>query len=665
MSRPKLTVQPKIELKKLPQIVTRLLPTAGSLKKKLQTLPGKKSNNTVPSNLSKRFLEKSKTMIEMPNRSERSRPNIANRASRDDLSSSCSTLKASTDHISNSSHSTLNGSHEFSQVSKTSKSNVDSDGWLTVKVKRRPSLHWANRFNQPTGYASLPSLALPSTEADGIASPAPPIKKESKKPIKTNKVLNRTNELSTSRPKSVLLNSSAANRKVNNKPTPLASITTVKEPDTSANELKIRKVNTSKLISKAPNARPNSKPSDAASQSMVSRNNIIKRQKSDLTGLKLTTLHKEYMRNINLHNKGKIHKNVGLVKTDSSKTETKLINTQTHVDMNIQTNMGLSQAVTDLYKSYSFADSKQLAASRYIRNGPNSRDLSASSCDELDDKEDIESDEDQRKLLEEQESLERQIRELEQTEIDVDTETDETDCEVMLDLKENEVTDVEDLGDGEFLDDESENVSLEMRYQSLLSDMSLGERVETLATLQAFVSRHPGRAQELHQKLSSPSRRRSLHETLKKYQAKQARAQAMRHALKKEKAQKIQILLARVEDVKAAKQQLIEDKRLRMELRLRRAADNRTQYIKDKIRKAHDEEEKMKEIAFIKSLEAQNKRLDFLDSWREQEGRLQDLEQERQKKVEEKAAKEAAVEKRRLELELERQRKLEKMNETR
>lgn len=663
MTRPKLTVQPKFEVKKLPQIVTRLLPTAGNVKKKLQTLPGKKSFNAVPSNLSKRFLEKSKTMIEMPNRSERNKPNIANRASRDDLSSSCSTLKASTDHMSNSSHSTLNGSNEFAQMHKTSKSNVDSDGWLTVKVKRRPSLHWANRFNQPTGYASLPSLALPSQEqADGTASPAAPIKKENKKPIKANKILNKTIESSTSRPKSVLLNASSANRKVNNKQTLPASIA-VKDPDSPANELKIRKVNTSKLISKAPNARP--KPLDPASQSMVSRNNIIKRQKSDLTGLKLTTLHKEYMRNINLHNKGKIHKNIGLARPDTSKMETKLNNTQTHVDMNIQTNMGLSKAVTDLYKSYIMSDSKQLATSRYIRNGMNSRDLSASSCDEQDDKEDIESDEDQRKLFEEQESLERQIRELELTEIDVDTETDETDCEVMLDLKENEVTDVEDLGDGDFLDDESENVSLEMRYQSLLSDMSLGERVETLATLEAFVSRHPGRAQELHQKLSSPSRRRSLHETLKKYQAKQARAQAMRYALNKEKAQKIQVLLARVEDVKAAKQQLIEDKRLRMELRLRRAADNRTQYIKDKIRKAHDEEEKMKEIAFIKSLEAQNKRLDFLDSYREQEGRLQDLEQERQKKVEEKAAKEAAVEKRRLELELERQRKLEKMNETR
>lgn len=420
----------------------------------------------------------------MPNRSERSKPIIANRASRDDLSSSCSTLKASTDHISNSSHSTLNGSHEFAQMNKASKLNVDSDGWLTVKVKRRPSLHWANRFNQPTGYASLPSLALPSQEqGDGAASTAAQIKKESKKPIKTNKVLNRTNESSTSRPKSVLVNSSAANRKVNNKPT--SPSITIKDPDPSANELKNRKINTSKLISKAPNAGPNSKPSDSASQSMVSRNNIIKRQKSDLTGLKLTTLHKEYMRNINLHNKGKIHKNTGLVRNDSCKTETKLNNTQTHVDMNIQTNMGLSKAVTDLYKSYTLADSKQLAASRYIRNGTNSRDLSASSCDELDDKEDIESDEYQRKLLEEQESLERQIRELEQTEIDVDTETDETDCEVMLDLKENEVTDVEDLGDCEFLDDESENVSLEMRYQSLLSDMSLGERVETLATLQA------------------------------------------------------------------------------------------------------------------------------------------------------------------------------------
>lgn len=217
--------------------------------------------------------------------------------------------------------------------------------------------------------------------------------------------------------------------------------------------------------------------------------------------------------------------------------------------------------------------------------------------------------------------------------------------------------------DAVFVDDE--NLSLEMRCQALLSDMSWREREEALATLQAYVSRHPGRAQELHQKLSSPSRRRSLQETLKKYQAKQARAAAKREDLQKEKGHKIQQLLDRVEAVKQAKSHLIEQRRLKMEERLQRAAENRTQYLRNIVEKAHDEEKKLKEINFIKNIEAQNKRLDLLESSKEHEGRLQDIEEERKKRSEEKAAKEAAVERRRQQLEVERQLRLERMNETR
>lgn len=572
---------------------------------KCQVVSAPSTARAIPSHMiASRLTSRSKTMIDFGSNNGNAKSpanNIGSRAyeanslslSRDSFGSSTSTLRASTDQIANNASKSNVRRSEPRTMPTHSEDN--DDGWLTVKARRRSSMHWSNRFDQPTGYASLPTLSSLSGEKD-----VPKVsngKKENRKPSKT----------------------------VTNKAQPQV-VSKVPEKQQTATKVRSKVQQTVPVAVKEPSTVKPVK-NLGEKNAIVSRATILQRQKSDITGLKLNTLRREYQRK----EKGKV------VVADSGGGESK-------ISMNIQTTMGLSTAMYDLYASCIQANGKGVV-------------------DDEVDKEELDNDEDQRKLLEEQECLERQILELQNTEIEIDTETDDVDCETILEESgdSNAEIDIDCLA----AIDDDDNISLEARYQYLLSDMTSGERIETLATLQAIVSRHPGRAQELHQKLSSPSRRRSLHETLKKYQAKQSRAQDMRELLHKEKALKIQTLLARVEDVKAAKQHLIEEKRLRMEEKLQRYAENRNQYLKHKVRKAHDEEEKLKEIAFIKSLEAQNKRLDMLELRKEQEGRLQDLETERQKRMEEKAAKEAAVERRRAELAKERQKRLEKMDETR
>jgi hypothetical protein len=93
---------------------------------------------------------------------------------------------------------------------------------------------------------------------------------------------------------------------------------------------------------------------------------------------------------------------------------------------------------------------------------------------------------------------------LENSEIDLDTKTDETDCEAIL-------CDLEDIESSENNDQDArknqaspldEDNTLEMRYAPMLAELTRMKRAESLATLQELVARDPGRAQKLHLKQS-------------------------------------------------------------------------------------------------------------------------------------------------------------------
>ncbi|XP_059161498.1 S phase cyclin A-associated protein in the endoplasmic reticulum-like isoform X2 [Physella acuta] len=196
----------------------------------------------------------------------------------------------------------------------------------------------------------------------------------------------------------------------------------------------------------------------------------------------------------------------------------------------------------------------------------------------------------------------------------------------------------------------------EMKQSSMLS---WGELVE------AEEARTPGHGVHMHEKLSSPSRKRSPTESRRRHEEKQAKAQELRGKLMQEKAERLRDLSKKVEEVRAYKEELMRQSKTLLEHKLQRAEEKRQLQLKLKARKAHEEEAKANEIAFINSLEAQNKRHDIMSKHQESEARLHELMEERMRKLEEKQAKEAAVEERRKALEADRKARLLEMQEKR
>ncbi|XP_069018496.1 S phase cyclin A-associated protein in the endoplasmic reticulum isoform X4 [Embiotoca jacksoni] len=174
-------------------------------------------------------------------------------------------------------------------------------------------------------------------------------------------------------------------------------------------------------------------------------------------------------------------------------------------------------------------------------------------------------------------------------------------------------------------------------------------------------ARPPGHGIHMHEKLSSPSRKRTIAESKKKHEEKQLKAQQLRDKLREEKTLKLQKLLEREKEVRKWKEELLEQRRRMMDEKLLHAEFKRELQLQAIVKKAQEEEAKVNEIAFINTLEAQNKRHDALAKLSEYEQRLNELQEERQRRQEEKQARDEAVQERKRILEAERQARVEEL----
>ncbi|XP_076067505.1 SCAPER domain-containing protein short spindle 3 isoform X2 [Oratosquilla oratoria] len=252
--------------------------------------------------------------------------------------------------------------------------------------------------------------------------------------------------------------------------------------------------------------------------------------------------------------------------------------------------------------------------------------------------------------VQEEQRLKQQIEEAEKAEIKMEEED-------------------EDDGDEAALEGNSEEPGprvtspLTPQFDSLIASLSWADQVEAYESLEEL--RHPGRVLHIHEKLSSPSRKRSLSEKVRRHEEKLAKAQELRGKLMLAKTDKLKDLFKRIEEVRQDKERLQDEKRDLLRRKMQRAEEKRKRHLQDIINKAHDEENKAKEIAFINGLEAQNKWHDIMQQHQSLESRLADMAEERTRKQEEKAAKEAAAQERRKALEAERQARMAELCEKR
>eukprot|EP01135_Chromosphaera_perkinsii_P011093 Nk52_evm2s2340 gene=Nk52_evmTU2s2340 len=217
--------------------------------------------------------------------------------------------------------------------------------------------------------------------------------------------------------------------------------------------------------------------------------------------------------------------------------------------------------------------------------------------------------------------------------------------------------------DNEELDSDSEmsfsgalNLDSSFGDESKKSKLTWGQRCASPTE-----GRSSSRILQLHQKLSSPSRKRSTTEFKRIQEEKHARAQELRDKILEEKAQKMRSVSRKVQEANKRQQMQQKSKQALIEKKLERAEQLRESHLQQIVSKAHDEYTKGHEIQFINSMEAENKKKAVEQRHADHEARLNDLKKSRYRRKEEQLAKNEAAEERRKAIEEERLAKLQAM----
>ena len=98
------------------------------------------------------------------------------------------------------------------------------------------------------------------------------------------------------------------------------------------------------------------------------------------------------------------------------------------------------------------------------------------------------------------------------------------------------------------------------RYEKMMESLSWADQID-LEEEMAAAARYPGRMVHLHEKLSSPSRKKEPEEAFKRHQEKQRKAKLRRDKFQDDKASKLSLLNAKIAVVIAQKEHLMDERR--------------------------------------------------------------------------------------------------------